>query len=101
MASASDWRNPQQTYTNAKKDVADKGDRWGGFDNDRKNRKAAQLQSNVLTHEDANFKAEREQYADYTAASKISGTASNADWSNNTLMQKPINAGGQDAYRAR
>ena len=54
MSSAADWRNPHQTYTNkyerSKKAIID--DELA----DRKERKANELQSNVLTHEDDNLK---------------------------------------------
>lgn len=59
MTSGADWRNPQQSYTN-KKDKVDAG--LGApyeRDMERKNRKAAQLQSNVLTHEDDTMRDER------------------------------------------
>lgn len=70
-------------------------------DNEMKNRRANQLSSNVLTHDDENVRNERFNGFDNSREAKISGTASNANWSAQTGYQKPINAGGVDAYRMR
>lgn len=61
MTAAADWRNPHQTYTN-------KYNRENNVTADsaqqRKDRKAAQLQSNILTHEDETLKQERDNLYD-------------------------------------
>ena len=46
-----------------------------------KMRKANQLSSNVLTHDDENVRNERLNAFDNSRDAKISGTASNANWS--------------------
>ena len=54
MTSAADWRNCHQTYTNKKeKQVISP-------EEDRKDRQAAQLQSNILTHQDDNLRQQRQ-----------------------------------------
>jgi len=50
-------------------------------DNEMKNRRANQLSSNVLTHDDENVRNERFNGFDNSREAKISGTASNANWS--------------------
>ena len=71
-----------------------------GDDMNRKSRKAAQLQSNVLTHADDDFRKERDAGFNTENCARIaSGT--NAGWSAQTGLQKPINAGKVDAYRLR
>lgn len=66
---------------------------------ERKYRKAANLQSNVLTHEDPTLREERT--AQYDAQKTRISQASNAGWNAQTGYQKPINAGKVDAYRMR
>tara|TARA_B110000503_G_C7103259_1_gene394787 strand:+ start:492 stop:659 length:168 start_codon:yes stop_codon:yes gene_type:complete len=50
-------------------------------DNQMKMRRAAQLSSNVLTHDDDTVRNERLNAYDNSKDAKISGTASNANWS--------------------
>ena len=59
----------------------------------RKDRKANELQSNILTHEDENLKNERT--AAYDKSNKRVFAASNADWSAQTGYAKPMNTGGK------
>jgi hypothetical protein len=50
MTSAADWRNPHQTYTNKHTRIDNV---TGDAQVDRKERKAKELGSNVLTHADS------------------------------------------------
>jgi hypothetical protein len=56
MSAAADWRNPHQTYTNKHErelnHLEDNGQ-------ERKDRAAHQMQSNILTHEDEGLNKER------------------------------------------
>lgn len=76
MTAAADWRNPHQTYTNKNER---NGNMLYGDGQERKDRKAAQLQSNILTHEDENVRKERDQLFDKSKQRVFA--ASNADWS--------------------
>lgn len=55
----------------------------------------------MLTHDDEDMRNERTNAYNFSRDNKIGGTASNANWSAQTGYQKPINAGGVDAYRMR
>ena len=101
MTAGADWKNPQQTYTN-KKDKVQAGliDPYE-VDNARKSRKANQMQSNVLTHEDDALREERNLGFDFAPENKMQAAASNASWSAQTGLQKPINAGAIDPYKMR
>lgn len=97
MSAAADWRNPHQTYTNKhereKNVLEDQGQ-------ERKDRKAAQLQSNILTHEDENLNKER--LAGYDKSKQRVFAASNADWSAQTGYAKANNTGSRgNAYGMR
>lgn len=76
MSSAADWRNPHQTYTNkydrTKKALID--DNFA----DRKERKANELASNVLTHEDESLKQER--LAAFDRTKKRDYISTNSGW---------------------
>ena len=77
MTSSADWRNPHQTYTNQYNST-----QKGIIDDelpDRKERKVAELSSNILTHEDENLRNER--YAAFDRSKKREFQASNASWS--------------------
>ena len=87
MTSGADWRNPQQTYTTAKDNVPSSlGEQFSGADQQRKARKANQLQSNVLTHADDSLREQRNQQYDTQGYSKISQNASNANWAAQTTF---------------
>ena len=81
MTSAADWRNSQQSYTTGKDERAPGTGQMYERDNQMKMRKANQLSSNVLTHDDENVRNERLNAFDNSRDAKISGTASNANWS--------------------
>jgi hypothetical protein len=78
MTSGADWRNPQQTYTNKKANVSKN---LAGRDDPvqhRKDRKANELQSNVLTHEDPAVRDTRTADFDKSGARIAMGT--NSSW---------------------
>lgn len=103
MTSVADWRNPQQTYTNKKDQV--NPSLGPSATNDvarvsRKERKQAQLQSNVLTHADDSTRAARDAAWDNTNAPRLA-MGSNASWNAQAGFSKPTNAGKIDAYQMR
>ena len=97
MASGADWRNPQQTYTN-KKDPVNSSIGNSAVNPDiqdigRKNRKANQLQSNILTHEDDDLRNERK--GNFNDNGARLGMGSNASWSAQGGFSKPKNTGSK------
>jgi len=54
-----------------------------------------------LTHDDDALREERNQGFDFTAENRVPAAASNASWTAQTALQKPINAGAIDAYKMR
>lgn len=98
MTAAADWRNPHQTYTNKYEHVAQVAGQEK-VRRDRKDRKAAELQSNVLTHEDDALKQERTDAFDPSKQRVF--MASNATWSAQDGYAKPQNKGKVDAYKLR
>lgn len=79
MTAAADWRNPHQTYTNKHERA---GNALEDMGQQRKDRKANQLQSNILTHEDEAVRAERN--AGFDRSNKRVFAATNASWSAQT-----------------
>jgi len=113
MSAVADWRNSEQTYTNAR-DLPDshavQHPQNGGlyeynhyskvekgeceFDRvDTKDlrhaRKATHLQSNILTHEDDDLREERTHAYDFQ--NRGPAAASNAGWDAKTATVKPVN----------
>lgn len=93
MSSAADWRNPHQTYTNKYEKT---GNVTGGAVVDRKERKAKELGSNVLTHADSALHDERTN--NYDKSNKRIDMASNAGWNAQNGLAKPNNSVKQDAF---
>ena len=87
MTSQADWRNPHQTYTN-------KYERTQNVTTDanvdRKERKAKELCSNVLTHAEPSLKEER--LNDFDKSKKRIDMASNAGWNAQNGFAKPNNS---------
>ena len=97
MTAGADWRNPHQTYTNQKKDVA--SPLINDATADRKARKAAQLHSNIATHTDE--KTAESRLDQFNKDKKRVFMASNAGWNDQNGYAKPQNSGKPSAYNMR
>lgn len=96
MTSQADWRNPHQTYTN----------KYSRIENvtsdahvDRKDRKAKELGSSVLTHADSTLHDQRTK--NYDKSNKRIDMASNAGWNAQNGFAKPNNSVKQDAFKLK
>uniref|UniRef100_A0A7S3IEP1 Uncharacterized protein n=1 Tax=Strombidium inclinatum TaxID=197538 RepID=A0A7S3IEP1_9SPIT len=88
------WTAQEKDYSQAPKPEKE-DDRFY----DRKFRKAVNLQSSVLTHEDKDLREERTKQ--YGMDPQRLNMASNASWNCQNGYQKPVNAGKIDAYKMK
>ena len=70
-----------------------------GQTDNRKTRKAAQLQSNVLTHADDELRAQRDKAFDMTGESRGELTSGQGGWAAQNNLAKAKNKGGIDTYK--